>query len=72
MCASFTLWMNFSTVDRKITRIALDNGFPTTAAFNKAFKEVYHVNTVRVSSAGERKRPAGTGEGRGSAWREAF
>ena len=29
--------------DRKITRIALDNGFPTTAAFNKAFKEVYHV-----------------------------
>ena len=29
--------------DRKITRIALDNGFPTTAAFNKAFKEIYHV-----------------------------
>lgn len=29
--------------DKKITRIAMDNGFPTTAAFNKAFKDVYHV-----------------------------
>ena len=27
--------------EKKITRIALDNGFPTTAAFNKAFKDVY-------------------------------
>lgn len=27
--------------DKKITRIALENGFPTTAAFNKAFKDVY-------------------------------
>lgn len=29
--------------DKKITRIALDNGFPTTAAFNKAFKDIYHM-----------------------------
>lgn len=29
--------------ERKITRIAMDNGFPTTAAFNKAFKEIYHM-----------------------------
>jgi Beta-xylosidase len=28
--------------DHSITRIALDNGFPNTAAFNKAFKSVYH------------------------------
>lgn len=29
--------------DKKITRIALDNGFPTTSAFNRAFKEMYHI-----------------------------
>lgn len=29
--------------DKKITRIAMDNGFPTAAAFNKAFKEIYHL-----------------------------
>lgn len=29
--------------EKKITRIALDNGFPTTASFNKAFKEIYHM-----------------------------
>ena len=29
--------------DKKITRIALDNGFPTTASFNKAFKDVYNM-----------------------------
>ena len=29
--------------EKKITRIALDNGFPTTAAFNKAFKEIYNM-----------------------------
>ena len=29
--------------DKKITRIALDNGFPTTAAFNRAFKEMYQM-----------------------------
>ena len=29
--------------DKKITRIALDNGFPTTASFNKVFKEVYNM-----------------------------
>jgi len=28
--------------DHSIIRIALDNGFANTAAFNKAFKEVYH------------------------------
>ncbi|MDF2512589.1 MAG: xynB8 [Herbinix sp.] len=28
--------------DHSITRIALDNGFANTAAFNKAFKEAYH------------------------------
>lgn len=28
--------------DHSITRIALDNGFANTAAFNKAFREVYH------------------------------
>ena len=29
--------------DKKITRIALDNGFPTMASFNKVFKEVYNM-----------------------------
>ncbi len=29
--------------EKKITRIALDNGFATTASFNKAFKEIYNV-----------------------------
>lgn len=29
--------------EKKITRIALENGFPTTASFNKAFKEVYQM-----------------------------
>lgn len=29
--------------DLSITRIALDNGFPNTAAFNKLFKETYHM-----------------------------
>lgn len=29
--------------DKKITRIALDNGFPTAASFNKVFKEVYQI-----------------------------
>lgn len=29
--------------DKKITRIALDNGFPTSASFNKAFREIYHM-----------------------------
>lgn len=41
--------------DRKITRIALDNGFSTTAAFNKAFKEIYHVtpSTYRTQMSRE-------------------
>lgn len=29
--------------EKKITRIALDNGFPTTASFNKAFRDVYNM-----------------------------
>ncbi|MFV0465452.1 MAG: GH39 family glycosyl hydrolase [Lachnospiraceae bacterium] len=29
--------------DKKIIRVALDNGFPTTASFNKIFKEAYHM-----------------------------
>lgn len=29
--------------DKKITRIALDNGFPTSASFNKAFRDIYHM-----------------------------
>lgn len=29
--------------EKKITRIALDNGFATTASFNKAFKEIYNM-----------------------------
>lgn len=29
--------------EKRITRIALDNGFPTTASFNKAFRDVYHM-----------------------------
>ena len=29
--------------DKKITRIAMDNGFPTSASFNKAFRDIYHM-----------------------------
>lgn len=29
--------------DKKITRIALDNGFPTSASFNKAFRDIYNM-----------------------------
>ena len=29
--------------DKQITRIALENGFPTIASFNKAFKDVYQM-----------------------------
>lgn len=29
--------------EKKITRIALENGFPTAASFNKAFKDVYQM-----------------------------
>jgi beta-xylosidase/AraC-like DNA-binding protein len=29
--------------DKNLTHIALDNGFPTSASFNRVFKEVYHV-----------------------------
>lgn len=29
--------------EKKITRIALDNGFATTSSFNKAFKEIYNM-----------------------------
>lgn len=29
--------------EKKITRIALDNGFPTSASFNKAFRDIYHM-----------------------------
>lgn len=28
--------------DKNITRVALDNGFPTSAAFTKAFRNMYH------------------------------
>ncbi len=27
--------------DKKVTRIAVDNGFPATASFNKAFKDCF-------------------------------
>lgn len=37
--------------DRKITRIALENGFPTTASFNKAFKEIYHMTPSAYRSS---------------------
>ncbi|MBS6196623.1 MAG: helix-turn-helix domain-containing protein [Clostridiales bacterium] len=45
---------------KKITRIALDNGFPTTAAFNKVFKSVYHMtpSAYRVSVRKEAKEEA--------------
>lgn len=29
--------------EKKITRIALDNGFPTSGSFNKAFRDVYNM-----------------------------
>lgn len=49
--------------DKKITRIALDNGFPTTAAFNKVFKEVYHMTPSAyrstLSSKPSEKRMSG-------------
>lgn len=47
--------------EKKITRIALDNGFPTTASFNKAFKDVYHMTpsayrtSIRQEMQGDEK-----------------
>lgn len=48
--------------EKKITRIALENGFPTTASFNKAFKEVYQMtpsayrNTLNTDGEDEPER----------------
>ena len=44
--------------DHSITRIALDNGFANAAAFNKAFKEVYHT-TPSVYQAKMRDKTSG-------------
>lgn len=43
--------------DKKIIHIALDNGFPTTSAFNKAFKESYNMipSAYRVKAKQESK-----------------
>lgn len=47
--------------EKRITRIALDNGFPTTASFNKAFKEIYNMTpsayrtNVRQQAEGDEK-----------------
>lgn len=44
--------------EKKITRIALDNGFPTSASFNKAFKDVYNMtpSAYRTSVRQESKK----------------
>lgn len=46
--------------DKKITRIALDNGFPTSASFNKAFRDIYHMtpSAYRASVRQEEKEDA--------------
>lgn len=35
-----------SNTDKLITRVALDNGFPNLAAFNRVFHEQYHIKPV--------------------------
>ncbi len=37
--------------EKKITRIALDNGFATTASFNKAFKDIYSMTPSAYRSS---------------------
>lgn len=37
--------------EKKITRIALDNGFPTTASFNKAFRDIYNMTPSAYRSS---------------------
>lgn len=48
--------------DKKITRIAMDNGFPTSAAFNKAFRDIYHMtpSAYRTSVRQEEKQDTDT------------
>ena len=45
--------------EKKITRIALDNGFATTASFNKAFKDIYNMtpSSYRISVRKEKIEP---------------
>ena len=42
--------------EKKITRIALDNGFPTTASFNKAFQDIYSVCRPHTDNAQSDRR----------------
>ena len=44
--------------DKKITRIAMDNGFPTSASFNKAFRDIYHM-TPSAYRAGVKQEEIG-------------
>lgn len=37
--------------EKKITRIAMENGFATTASFNKAFKEIHHMTPSAYRSS---------------------
>ena len=54
--------------EKKITRIALDNGFPTTASFNKAFRDIYNMtpsayrSSIRKEQAEEKKEDSGSRE----------
>lgn len=41
--------------EKKITRIALDNGFATTASFNKAFKDIYSMTPSAYRSSIQKK-----------------
>lgn len=53
--------------EKKLTRIALDSGFPTTASFNKAFKEVYHMmpSAYRSNMRQERQEEMTDGKSQG-------
>ena len=54
--------------EKKITRIALDNGFPTTASFNKAFRDIYNMtpsayrSNILKEQAEEEKEDSGSRE----------
>ena len=51
--------------EKKITRIALDNGFPTSASFNKAFRDIYHMTPSAYRASvrqEEQENTDGTGQ----------
>lgn len=48
--------------NKNMTRIALDNGFPTSAAFTKAFRDMYRKSPSEYRKEKQKKTDRGTGE----------